>query len=132
MCEICINRSCSKAEILLKRTDAFGPVCFIHAFLSPISKAETLKRTLLRTDNYFQPSDKKVTCLSPTRINPLSANPTKWSNTLKQFVGNLRTNYLSVFDHFVKLALKGLNWIFLSAHFCQISQRETFFYTLQQ
>ena len=39
---------------------------------------------------------------------PLSANPTKWSNTLKQLVGNLPTNCLSVFDHFVKLALKGL------------------------
>ena len=25
-------------------------------------------------------------------LNPLSANPTKWSNTLKQFVGNLPTN----------------------------------------
>ena len=36
-------------------------------------------------------------------LNPLSANPTKWSNTLKQFLG-----YLSVFDHFVGLALKGL------------------------
>ena len=31
--------------------------------------------------------------------NPLSANPTKWSNTLKQFVGKLSTNCLSVFDH---------------------------------
>ena len=41
-------------------------------------------------------------------FNPLSANPTKWSNTLKQFVSNLPTNCLSVFDHFVKLALKGL------------------------
>ena len=41
-------------------------------------------------------------------FNPLSANPTKWSNTLKQFVGNLPTNCLSVFDHFVELALKGL------------------------
>ena len=41
-------------------------------------------------------------------ISLLSANPTKWSNTLKKFVGNLQTNYLSVFDHFVKLALKGL------------------------
>ena len=40
--------------------------------------------------------------------NPLSANPTKWSNTLKQFVGNLPTNCLSVFDHFVKLALNGI------------------------
>ena len=34
-------------------------------------------------------------------VNPLSANPTKWSNTLKQFVGNLPANCLSVFDHFV-------------------------------
>ena len=41
-------------------------------------------------------------------ISPLSANPTKWSNTLKKFVGNLPTNCLSVFDHVVKLALKGL------------------------
>ena len=30
------------------------------------------------------------------RFNSLSANPTKWSNTLKQFVGNLPTNCLSV------------------------------------
>ena len=43
-----------------------------------------------------------------TVFNPLSANPTKWSNTLKQFGGNLPTNCLSVVDHFVKLALKGL------------------------
>ena len=42
-------------------------------------------------------------------INPLSANPTKWSNTLKQFVGKLPTNCLSVSDHFVGLALKGLS-----------------------
>ena len=42
-----------------------------------------------------------------TYINPLSVNPTKWSNKLKQFVGNLPTTCLSVIDHFVKLALKG-------------------------
>ena len=42
-------------------------------------------------------------------INPLSANPTKWLNTPKQSLGNLPTNCLSVFDHFVKLALKGLS-----------------------
>ena len=41
-------------------------------------------------------------------LNPLSANPTKWSSTLKQFVGNMPMNCLSVFDHFVGLALKGL------------------------
>ena len=43
-------------------------------------------------------------------INSLSANPTKWSNTLKQFVGRQNlTNCLSVFAHFVRLVLKGLN-----------------------
>ena len=41
-------------------------------------------------------------------FNPLGVNPTKWPNTLKQFVGKLRTNCLGVFDHFVKLAPKGL------------------------
>ena len=41
-------------------------------------------------------------------VNPLSANPTKWSNTLRQFFGRLLTNCFSVFDHFVGLALNGL------------------------
>ena len=45
---------------------------------------------------------------SPSWIR-LRVNRKKWSNTLKQFVGNLLTNCLSVLDHFVKLALKGLN-----------------------
>ena len=45
-------------------------------------------------------------------VNPLSANPTKCSNALKQFVGNLPTNCLSVFGHFMKLALKGLMVVF--------------------
>ena len=41
-------------------------------------------------------------------LKSLSANPTKWSNTLKQFVGKLPTNCLSVFGPFVGFALKGL------------------------
>ena len=45
-------------------------------------------------------------------FNPLSANPEKWSNTLKQIVDNLPTICLSVFDHFMNLALKGLRRIF--------------------
>ena len=50
-------------------------------------------------------------------FNPLSANPTKWPNTFKQFVANLPTNCLSVFGHFVNLALKGLSWtIWKSQH----------------
>ena len=43
--------------------------------------------------------------VSTHKFNPLSSNPTKWSNTLKLFAGNLP----SVFDHFVGLALQGLN-----------------------
>ena len=57
----------------------------------------------------------KTTFLSTTsvyfrcfQVNTLSANPKKWSNTFKQFVGKLPMNYLSVFGHFVGLALKGL------------------------
>ena len=42
------------------------------------------------------------------QINPLSANITKWSNTLKQFGSNLPTNCSNVFDHCVILVLKGL------------------------
>ena len=38
---------------------------------------------------------------------PFKRHPTKWSNTLKQFVG--MTNCLSVFDHSVKLVLQRLN-----------------------
>ena len=45
-------------------------------------------------------------------INTLSANPAKWSNKLKQFVGNLATNCLSVFDHFVEFTFKGLLILF--------------------
>ena len=43
------------------------------------------------------------------KLNPLSANPTKWPNTLKQFVGKLPTNCLSMFGHFVNLAPKRLS-----------------------
>ena len=45
-------------------------------------------------------------------LNTLSANPTKWSNTLKQFVGC--SNCLSVFDHFVGLALSKVNKPYIS------------------
>ena len=47
-------------------------------------------------------------CFSSVKNNPLNVRPTKWSNRLKQLIGNLATNSLSVFDHFVILALKWL------------------------
>ena len=49
---------------------------------------------------------------SQENINPLSANPEKWSNTLKQIVANLPMICLSVFDHFMNLALTGLIRVF--------------------
>ena len=44
-------------------------------------------------------------------INSLSPNLTKLSNTLKQVIGNLPTNFLSVFHYFVGLALNGLKLV---------------------
>ena len=91
----------------------------------------------------------KWTCSRPTDgiftgflftciFNPLSANPTKWSNTPKQFVSNLGTNCLSVFDHFVKLALKRLMlkrkpvkwqyWLLSWCHFQILEFGENFLY----
>ena len=49
-----------------------------------------------------------VLCKKSDCLNPLSANPTKWSKTLTKFVGKLPENCLSVFDHFVELAFKEL------------------------
>ena len=49
-------------------------------------------------------------------LSTLSVNFTKWSNTLKQFVGTLPMNCLSVFDHFVGLALKGLSTAYWKMH----------------
>ena len=57
---------------------------------------EDIGLALFNTINYYL---NKV--IVQTLINPLSANFTKWSNTLKQFVGNLPRNFLSVFGHFV-------------------------------
>ena len=69
--ETCVDRSGSKAVTLLRRTNTFDPVCFLYPSLSRIFKAETVKRTLLQTDNFFQSSDKKVTYLTRTQIKVL-------------------------------------------------------------
>ena len=50
-------------------------------------------------------------------VTPLIVNPTKWSNTLKQFFDKLPTNCLIVFDHFMKLVLTGLNGVFYQTWF---------------
>ena len=60
-----------------------------------------------------------------------SADFTKWSNTLKQFVDKLPTNCLSVFEHFVWLALNGLRFVgcitpFHATGICQSVSPEPF------
>ena len=67
-----------------------------HHRLCPLVSVMSTKANILQ----------KNTCV--VLLNPLSANFTKWSNTLKQFVSNLPKNCLSVFEHFLKLALKRL------------------------
>ena len=50
------------------------------------------------TNGKIEPSEQFIL---EEMVNSLSANPTKWSKTLKKFVGKLPTNCLGVFDHFV-------------------------------
>ena len=103
--ETCINRSCSKAEPLLRRTGTFDPVCFLYASLSHISKAETVKRTLLQTDNFFQSSDIKFTCLTRTQIKVLGISEKQRIN-------------LDIFVNFLK---KKRFFYTLKQYFCLIS-----------
>ena len=65
----CLNRSCSKAETLLRRTVTVSQTRFIlpvfymlsfHSFL----KQKTVKRTLLQTDNISSPQIKKHPALT--------------------------------------------------------------------
>ena len=57
---------------------------------------------------HFQNLISMATWYNKKVLNTSSTNPTKWSNTPKQFVSKLQTNCLSLFDHFVKLAVKRL------------------------
>ena len=53
--------------------------------------------------------------IQSTNLNPLRANHTKCSNTLKQFVGNLSTNCLSVWP-FCEVGTFFSIWIFFNKH----------------
>ena len=71
----------------------------IHNFLNLVTRTVFFRTLFVE----FQP----WTITIPNRsfkFNPLCANPTKCSNTLKQFVVYLPTDCLNVFDHFVGLA----------------------------
>ena len=86
-------------------------ICFSFTRLTPdlhVQQTEKIRFSFLFM--LFCTGSRNATHLlrDPHIINSLRTNPTKWSNTLKQFVGHLPTNCLNVFDHFVGLALKGL------------------------
>ena len=71
----------------------------IHNFLNLVTRTVFFRTLFVE----FQP----WTITIPKRsfkFNPLCANPTKCSNTLKQFVVYLPTDCLNVFGHFVGLA----------------------------
>ena len=65
----------------------------------------------------FQGVSKRITGIR--WVDPLNANPTKYSNSFKQFAGSLPTNCLSMLDHFV-----GLNGLYAAAkqefHYCKL------------
>ena len=80
-------------------------------FFIPVTPSEIEKLIKCLHTNKAAGIDKispKLKKKSQLIFNSLSANPEKWSNTLKQIVRNLLTICLSVFDHFMNLALKGL------------------------
>ena len=62
--------------------------------------------------------------------NLLIANLIKRSNTLKKFVGNFLTSCLSVFDHFLGLALQELIiiWFCKEIANCQFTESKTYLY----
>ena len=76
--------------------------------------------------NLLKKQLKNVLQLIVLFLNPLSVNLTKWSKTFKQIVGNLPTNCLNVFDHFVGLALKGFT---LLMHNVEKWQKHTWIYS---
>ena len=117
--ETCINRSCSKAETLLRRTGTFDPVCFLYAPLPSISKAETVKRTLLQTDNFFQSSDKNVTCLTRTQIKDLGISE-KRRISFDIFVNFLKKKRFFFFLHFITV------FFFFLISFCSFEGKRYF------
>ena len=87
---------------------------FIIIFLRSLHSTYTAWNFLFNADYQSQTityAHPQINHIKKVYVNPLTVNPRKWSNTLKQFVGKLPTNCLSVFDYFVGLALKGLNYI---------------------
>ena len=87
---------------------------FMQNVFHPMIYAQKKKKKKKKNSFLKKSTSKSVYSVSDQKcINPLSTHPTKWSNRLKQFVCKSRRirlllEFLSVFDHFVGLALRGL------------------------
>ena len=101
--DTCINWSCSKVETLLRRTDTFDFVCFLYASLSRIPKAETVKRALVQTNNFFQSSDKNATCLTRTQRKNLGIPRNR----------ELNWTFFSIFSNRIIFYSLKQQWLFL-------------------
>ena len=101
-CRICTNRN---SLFYCNKSAAEAWICLVlshgshHAFFS-VQTNWNGGRMAERKSCIFTC---KIIIIIIFYVNPLTVNPTKWSNTLP-------TNCLSVFNHFVGLALKGLKY----------------------
>ena len=84
-------------------------ICAIRAIISYIYNTNYIFLAYFPKRFNIWNQSRPFICNHHQAINPLSTNPGKWSNTVEQFFGNLPTNCLTVFDHFVGLVLKGLS-----------------------
>ena len=87
-----------------------------------IKGKQNLWKVSLEDFNFYKAETVDLFTFTIEILNPLSVNPTKWPNGLKQFVR-------SVFDHFVKLALKGL---MESLIFCAVCEWEMCYFGLRK
>ena len=87
-----------------------------------LDDANPLEEVIIWYEIYVITSKQKM-----QMINPLSTNPTKWSSTLNQFIGNSRRIFLRVLDHFVGLALKALKvYIILTLSCIMLKNGQTY------
>ena len=113
--------SCYSTKLLLSRIASFTELCrwlhlkkiwqtlYLVNFKLPWRCTKyfivRVRSKNMNTDNELLPKS----CFFPKTL--LSVNSIKWSNKLKQFVGKLPMNFLSVFDHFVGFALTELKLV---------------------
>ena len=90
-----------------QRNVLFDGLNSINSEILKMSEKEIVWVLLFRNKSFSKDMNFRIITSSIHFVYPLSANITKWSNILKQ----LPTNCLSVFDHFVILALKGLKTV---------------------